>query len=68
MRCHDGSHQSADGKVISKTCSTCHAIIGQGRNGDVEFSTQPDGLPFAHPEDIGDSLETMQCTDCHAGE
>jgi len=68
MRCHDGSHESADGKVISKTCSTCHAIIGQGRNGDVKFSTQPDGLPFEHPEDVGDAIESMQCTDCHAGE
>jgi hypothetical protein len=68
MRCHDGSHRSADGKVISPACGTCHAIIGQGRNGQVAFSTHPDGMPFEHPEDVGDSLESMQCTDCHAGE
>jgi hypothetical protein len=68
MRCHDGSHQTPDGETINKTCSTCHTIIGQGRNGEIKFSTQPDGLPFEHPEDVGDALETMQCTDCHAGE
>jgi nitrate/TMAO reductase-like tetraheme cytochrome c subunit len=68
MRCHDGSHQSDDGKVISRACDTCHEIIGQGKNGDLKFSTQPGGLPFEHPEDVGDSLDTMQCTDCHAGE
>lgn len=68
MRCHDGSHTSADGKVISRACGTCHTIVGQGRTGAVKVSMQLDGLEFEHPEDVGDALETMQCTDCHSGE
>ncbi len=68
MRCHDGEHKAADGTVISRTCSTCHTIVGQGRTGDVKVAMTSEGLEFEHPEDIGDSLETMQCTDCHAGE
>jgi NapC/NirT cytochrome c family, N-terminal region/Cytochrome c7 and related cytochrome c len=29
FRCHDGSHKSADGKVIPDDCETCHAILAQ---------------------------------------
>jgi NapC/NirT cytochrome c family protein len=68
MRCHDGDHTSGDGKIISRECSTCHTIVGQGRTGDVKVAMSAEGLPFEHPEDIGDSLDTMQCTDCHGGE
>jgi len=27
FRCHDGLHQSRDGKVIPQDCSTCHNIL-----------------------------------------
>lgn len=27
FRCHDGSHVSADGKVIANDCDTCHSIL-----------------------------------------
>ncbi len=27
FRCHDGSHTSADGKVIANDCDTCHSIL-----------------------------------------
>jgi hypothetical protein len=27
FRCHDGEHTSADGKVISQDCETCHATL-----------------------------------------
>jgi hypothetical protein len=29
FRCHDGSHKSADGKVISDDCESCHTILAQ---------------------------------------
>jgi nitrate/TMAO reductase-like tetraheme cytochrome c subunit len=29
FRCHDGNHKSADGKVISSDCDTCHALLAQ---------------------------------------
>jgi len=27
FRCHDGSHASADGKVIANDCDTCHSVL-----------------------------------------
>ncbi len=29
FRCHDGSHQSKDGKVITQECDACHAVLAQ---------------------------------------
>jgi nitrate/TMAO reductase-like tetraheme cytochrome c subunit len=32
FRCHDGSHQSKDGKVITQDCDACHALLAQDEN------------------------------------
>lgn len=66
FRCHDGSHKAPDGKLIDTSCTACHVISGQGKVDQMQFSSEPDGLPFEHPEDIGDMMETMKCVDCHA--
>jgi len=29
FRCHDGSHKSADGKLISDDCEACHTVLAQ---------------------------------------
>jgi hypothetical protein len=29
FRCHDGSHKSKDGKVITQDCDACHALLAQ---------------------------------------
>ncbi|HKB71721.1 MAG TPA: NapC/NirT family cytochrome c [Thermoanaerobaculia bacterium] len=29
FRCHDGSHASKDGKVITQDCDACHAVLAQ---------------------------------------
>lgn len=29
FRCHDDQHKSADGKVISGDCNTCHTLLAQ---------------------------------------
>lgn len=29
FRCHDGNHKSADGKVISQDCDSCHQVLAQ---------------------------------------
>ncbi|KAA0254747.1 cytochrome C [Acidobacteria bacterium ACD] len=29
FRCHDGSHKSADGRVVSSDCDSCHSILAQ---------------------------------------
>jgi len=65
FRCHDDKHVSADGKVISKDCQTCHTILSiQPPNG--KRQTNIDGLPFQHPVDIGDEWKTTPCRDCHS--
>lgn len=68
FRCHDGSHKSADGRVIPRECSTCHSIMQQGKVGSNTFSMRPQGLPFRHPEDIDQAWKEMNCSDCHTGE
>jgi hypothetical protein len=65
FRCHDGKHVSDDGKVISKDCNSCHLIIRQTTNGGVTRNAL-DGLKFEHPLDLGKSVESLMCTDCHS--
>lgn len=66
-RCHDGLHKSDDGKFITNECTACHIIIGQGDPQNMEFSMDPNGLDFKHPEDIGELWREMKCSDCHEG-
>ncbi len=63
-RCHDGNHQSADGKVITKECSSCHLIIEQGDGVTVKESNL-EGLEFRHPIDIGEAWKETSCHECH---
>jgi hypothetical protein len=67
FRCHDGLHKSADGKLITNDCNACHAIIAQGTPQKMVFATEPKGLVFQHPEDIGEAWQEMKCSDCHTG-
>ncbi len=67
FRCHDGLHKSADGKVITKECTSCHTIISQGTPSTMEYSMEPGGLEFKHPEDIGEMWKETKCSDCHTG-
>jgi hypothetical protein len=67
-RCHDGLHKSADGKVITNKCTACHTIISQGTPENMEYSMEPNGLAFRHPEDIGEMWKEIKCSDCHTGE
>jgi len=68
-RCHDGLHTSADGKTITKECRSCHTILAQGKlqEAAVEYSSEPEGLEFQHPEDIGGAWQEMKCSECHTG-
>ena len=66
FRCHDGNHRSADGKVISTGCTTCHTILSQGPR-EASRMIGPEGLEFRHPEDIGDMWKQTPCTTCHTG-
>lgn len=64
FRCHDGQHVSADGKVISKDCQSCHVVLSQAESGQTMASVA--GVPFQHPIDLGD-LTQVNCSDCHTG-
>lgn len=67
FRCHDNKHVSADGKVISNDCNTCHTIVAQtGEDGKRQVGI--DGLQFRHPIDIGDEWKTTPCKSCHVQE
>ncbi len=66
FRCHDGKHVSADGRRISKDCNSCHTIVYQGTE-PVPQTLTVAGLPFQHPEDIGDAWQQTNCVECHSG-
>lgn len=63
FRCHDGQHVSADGKVVSKDCQSCHSVLSQTEGGVSMAAVQK--VSFQHPIDLGD-LTQVNCSDCHA--
>jgi len=63
FRCHDGQHVSADGKVITKDCQTCHSVLSQQEGGVNMAAVQK--VSFQHPIDLGD-LTQVNCSDCHS--
>ncbi len=65
FRCHDGKHESPQGKIISNDCKICHGIIAQGPFGAMESSV--DGLEFKHPDGDQESWKEISCMDCHTG-
>ncbi|OGX30921.1 MAG: hypothetical protein A2787_01130 [Omnitrophica WOR_2 bacterium RIFCSPHIGHO2_01_FULL_48_9] len=65
FRCHDDKHKSAEGKVLTKDCNTCHTIIEQGPAAIVEKNTS--GLPFRHPDESEEGWKEMNCFECHSG-
>jgi nitrate/TMAO reductase-like tetraheme cytochrome c subunit len=64
FRCHDGQHLSADGKIVSKDCNTCHTVLGQEESGVSMVTEQK--VSFQHPIDLGDMTQ-VNCSDCHTG-
>lgn len=70
VRCHDGLHESADGRTVSADCTTCHTIVAQGPADALQRSDDPRGLAFEHPPiaDLEDAWQDTPCTDCHAPE
>jgi hypothetical protein len=63
FRCHDGKHKNATGKIISKDCNLCHAVISQTQE-NIPPGTQV--KQFVHPVDIGDEITKTNCSDCHS--
>jgi hypothetical protein len=66
FRCHDGKHQSTDGKrlIQASDCNACHTILAQGSGSELDVLT-PQGQEFKHP---GEEIEKgYLCNDCHTG-
>lgn len=67
FRCHDGKHVSAEGKVLSRDCNSCHTILAQKFERD-SLRLSLGGIEYRHPVDIGDSWKEMNCSDCHGAQ
>jgi nitrate/TMAO reductase-like tetraheme cytochrome c subunit len=67
FRCHDGQHQSTDGRLLDRKCTTCHTITAQGKTESMAYAADDESLTFTHPEDIGDAWQVMPCNGCHTG-
>ena len=65
FRCHDGKHNTADGKMSIKAsdCRSCHLILAQGSGEKLE-QVNPKGHDFMH---IDAEYSDFSCTDCHTG-
>lgn len=66
FRCHDGKHVTSYGESLSRDCKTCHIILSQEIEGDVEQTLDPEGLTFRHPVDIDEAWREMLCHECHS--
>ena len=65
FRCHNGNHQSADNRIISRDCNLCHTIQLQGTADSLQVALSNRSLEFTHPVDIGEVWKEYACTDCH---
>jgi hypothetical protein len=65
FRCHNDSFTSDDGEKIRKDCDLCHTIMGQGKPGNMQYSTIKGSLEFNHPVDIGTAWKEANCSECH---
>ncbi|MFP4488264.1 MAG: NapC/NirT family cytochrome c [Bacteroidales bacterium] len=65
FRCHNGNHQSSDGRVISRDCNLCHTIQSQGTPDSLQVALSNESLEFVHPVDLGEVWKEYACTDCH---
>jgi hypothetical protein len=64
FRCHDGNHQTDDGKKISAdNCNQCHIILAQG-SGDQLKQLNAGGYDFFH---IDSTYLDFSCVNCHTG-
>ncbi len=65
FRCHDGQHNSADGKksIQASDCKSCHLILAQGHGAQLD-QINPKGFDFIH---IDSEYSDFACADCHTG-
>ncbi|MBI9068762.1 MAG: NapC/NirT family cytochrome c [Salinivirgaceae bacterium] len=65
FRCHNNTHESASGKIISRDCKLCHSIIAQGEADSLNVAYYNESLEFHHPIDIDGAWKEALCSECH---
>jgi nitrate/TMAO reductase-like tetraheme cytochrome c subunit len=65
FRCHNDTHQAANGKTISKDCNLCHNILLQGSANAKDIAPSNGSLEFKHPVDVQGAEKEALCSDCH---
>jgi hypothetical protein len=66
LRCHDGKHRTADGKVLSGACDLCHEFAAYAPDGSGLLSLPADAS-FLHPWK-DEKHATLACSTCHTGQ
>ncbi len=67
FRCHNNTHTSNKGKVISKDCNLCHTITMQGAPNKLQVAPANGFLEFKHPgTQVTDEWKEMLCVECHS--
>lgn len=64
VRCHDGNHESDDGKVLEYDCSSCHSIIAF-EDSKGEITADLSGLEYVHPDRDEEDWVDTGCHECH---
>jgi hypothetical protein len=65
FRCHNDTFKAPDGSKISRDCNLCHNIVGQGKEGMMEYANIRENLAFKHPVNIGNAWKESNCSECH---
>jgi nitrate/TMAO reductase-like tetraheme cytochrome c subunit len=64
FRCHDGLHQTAEGRKIgANDCASCHLILAQGNGAQLD-QLNAKGYTFNH---IDSEYQDFSCNNCHTG-
>jgi nitrate/TMAO reductase-like tetraheme cytochrome c subunit len=65
FRCHNDTFKADNGRKITRDCNLCHTIIGQGKQGVLQYTSIRENLDFQHPVDIGTAWKEANCAECH---
>jgi hypothetical protein len=65
FRCHNDQFKAENGRTITRDCNLCHTIVGQGKQGMMQYTNIKENLDFQHPVDIGTAWKEANCSECH---
>ena len=65
FRCHNDAFKAENGRIITRDCNLCHTIVGQGKQGMMEYTNIRETLEFQHPVDIATAWKEANCAECH---